>query len=45
MICGLYFQGGWTPLMWCCYLGYTELVHYLLENNANCNLRGEVSVV
>ena len=35
-------QGGWTGLMWACYKGRSEVARVLLENGANCNVKGEV---
>ena len=37
-------QGGWTALMWSCYKGRSEAVEILLENGANPNVKGDVSI-
>lgn len=32
---------GWTPLQYACYRGYTDIVQYLLQNNASVNRQND----
>ena len=33
-------SNSWTPFLWSCYIGNTEIAEILLENGADVNVRG-----